>query len=122
MQKEQKCYSLDGEIYRFDSLQDAIDSMLEPSVGEVIYEGDASYINGSDLFCFNNFIDDLNCRLYDEVGEAADDGLDFTEKDAEELQLLIENWINEKTDVGRYYKVRNEKQRALTEEDFKEKK
>jgi hypothetical protein len=94
------CYSHDGEMFRLQfgaagfATKRAIESLLE----------------------------DLDCRLADEIGEAAGDDFTAASQEAkEDLRSMLQSWIETHINVTRHFRVIGKiRQRTLTAEDMGE--
>ena len=110
------CYSTDDEDFCFHSLDEVFDDLASDGnleEGAIYYEVDFRRMTGKDVVSVTRLIEDMEERLYDEIGEAAEGGLDVSNEAAEELEAFIAQWIDKHTDVNRYYKIVG-KSRVLT--------
>jgi|GEM_PF-7125411 len=99
----QTFYSLDDENYPFDEFKDLLDHLHcigDLVVGRIYYEADFRFMNATDIFNIDSLMEDLDCQLYDLVGESGDAGLDASHETIIELESHIMRWINEHTDVA----------------------
>lgn len=112
-----KVYSLDGEIFRADSLEELLEYRDEDvSVGDTYYVGEAVPVESKVLFCADDLEDYVVERMYDEVGEAAD-GWIYGQVD--EAALNMELWaLIDKYFPQDFYRVVNVKEHNFTEEDL----
>lgn len=118
----EKCYSTNDEDFTFTELEDLI-SELESNgdlvVGYTYYEADFKRISGEDIVSVDRIIEDMDERLYDLVGEAAEDGCDASKEAVQELADLVAQWADKHADIKRYFTiVGKSRQKEITEEDL----
>jgi len=104
----EKCFSTNDEDFNhteFSELMEALKDNGDVAVGTVYYEADFRHITGKDLVDASRLIEDMEERLYDEVGECAEGGLDVSNEAAEELEEFLVQWAEKHTDLGRFYKI-----------------
>jgi hypothetical protein len=113
---QRKCYSVDEETFNCDSLEELIDDNgLE--VGATYWEADAVEISHADNIDVHGILENMDERLYEEVGEIADcDYTDVPQEAKDELAALIAGWAAKHVNL-RYWKVRNAKELKVTSED-----
>ncbi len=116
-QTQRKCYSVDEETFNCESLEELIDDNgLE--VGATYWEADAIEISHADNIDVQSILENMDERLYEEVGEIADcDYSDVPQDAKDELAALITGWAEKHVNL-RYWKVRNAKERKVTSEDM----
>lgn len=116
-QKPRKCYSVDEETFNCDSLDELIDDN-DLEVGATYWEADAIEISHADNIDVQGILENMDERLYEEVGEIADcDYTDVPQEAKDELAALITGWAAKHVNL-RYWKVRNTKECKLTSEDL----
>ncbi|AXF53066.1 MAG: hypothetical protein [Caudoviricetes sp.] len=119
-----KCYSTNNEDYRFDTLEDAQDDLingledefLKPGTELSVYEADAVDFEPSDFVTdhrVSNFLEDMSCAAQDEAGEHAEDFDYCTPEAREELKFFLKDWANRSLTAA-FYGVRNEKEISFT--------
>jgi hypothetical protein len=114
---QRKCYSVDEETFNCDSLEELIeDNDLE--LGATYWEADAIEISHTDNIDVRGILENMDERLYEEVGEIADcDYSDVPQEAKDELKELIAGWATKHVNL-RYWKVRNLKECKVTAEDL----
>ena len=114
---QRKCYSVDEETFNCESLGELIDDN-ELEVGATYWEADAIEISHADNIDVQGILENMDERLYDEVGEIADcDYSDVPQEAKDELAALIFCWAEKHVNL-RYWKVRNDKELKVTSEDM----
>lgn len=112
-----KCYSADEETFNCESLGGLIDDN-ELEVGATYWEADAIEISHDDNIDVHGILENMDERLYEEVGEIADcDYSDVPPEAKDELAALIAAWAAKHVNL-RYWKVRNVKELKVTSEDM----
>jgi hypothetical protein len=92
-----KCYSINDEDFNYTEAGDAIDALAAVGrleVGEVYYEADAELVDLADYMDADAIIESAQDRLYDEVGEAAEDAFSVPQEAADELDQFLKDWCN----------------------------
>lgn len=92
-----KVYSSDGQMFNDEDT-------LAFNIGETYYSGDKVIIKPSELVVFNvqYIIDLMEDELYERCGEAADGGLDYSQKDKDNLHKLITDFVDDNFKVHSY--------------------
>lgn len=91
-------FSLNEEIW-YDDWSDIIDQLEcnleegETLIGQTYYEGEKVDMPMSRMFNIDHFIDALNEKAWDEVGEYADEWPDFSESEKKELESFIVGFL-----------------------------
>lgn len=117
-QTQRKCYSVDEETFNCESLEELIDDN-DLEVDSTYWEADAIEINHADNIDVQGILENMDDRLYEEVGEIADCDYSNTHQDAkDELASLLAGWAAKHVNL-RYWKVRNAKEMKVTWEDMK---
>jgi hypothetical protein len=111
------CWSADGEMYNFESLNDLIQCHDELTIGSIIYRGEAQPINHKHLIDADDIIETIGERAYDMVGECADDYPHVTKDARTELTNLVHDWI-ERHVPPNFWTVMNIKEYTITENDM----
>lgn len=118
----EKCFSTNDEDFNFtdfSELMGALKDNGDVAVGATYYEADFRHITGSDLVSVDRLIEDMEERLYDEVGECAEGGLDVSDEAAKELEAFLVQWAEKHTDLGRFYKILGKsREMKITEADL----
>ena len=113
------CYSLDEEMFNHETIGDVIDNIvLENPVGATYWRGEKQAITHADCIDVDTFLEQLDERAYEEIGEIYDNC--FTDIDAvakQELTDLILAWAKKHVTI-RYWKVLNVKELKITEDDI----
>lgn len=107
MELVEKRYSLNDEDFEFSELEDLMARLSdegELNVGSVYYEADITPMSGKDLVRAESLIEDMEYRLYEEVGESADGGLDISKEARAELAEFLASWLDKHADIDRYFK------------------
>lgn len=110
-------WSLNGEDFSHDSMQDAIDAAtddLEP--GQVVYFGDAVK-PASNFVDMDDVIELIGERAYDIGGEHAEGFPDVSKEAAAELASFLEKWQAEHC-APNFWTVRNVQEHVLTAADL----
>lgn len=89
-------YSIDDEDFCFTERGDALDALNcvgRLVEGEVYYEGDSAPIDPSEFIRAERILEEAEERLYDEIGDGADDFYSVTKEATEELDALLGAWM-----------------------------
>jgi hypothetical protein len=114
----QVCWSRDGDEFRFDTLTDLLDHhsfSLKP--GDKVWHGTADQPSVRELFDANDVIETMGERAYDIAGEYAEDYPNVSEEARQELDQLLEDWMN-KHAAPTFFTVSDIQSHILTESDF----
>lgn len=118
----EKCYSINDEdfIYtEFSELMNALQDNTHVVIGTPYYEADFKRVSAQDIVDVDRLIEDWDERLYDIVGECAEDGVDASQPAIQELEDFLLQWVNKNTDVHRFYTiVGNSREMHITQEDL----
>lgn len=118
----EKCYSTNNEDFTFTEFDDLVadlDGNGDLVVGATYYEADFKRVSGADIVSIDRVIEDMDERLYDLVGESAEDGCDASNEAIQELKDFIVQWVDKNTDIKRYYTiVGKSRQMQITEDDM----
>lgn len=107
--QELPCYSLDGEYFYVEwgtFADQAADAGLQP--GDKYFEATCTRMEGADACTIHEacgLIDALEARLYDLLGPGCEVTLRCSDAATEALRQFIVGWVNEHTDVGKYYLI-----------------
>lgn len=112
-----ECWSLDGEHFQYDSIEDLIDCNDHLGAGDEVYRGEQVYTDPAIWVDADDVIENLSCRASDVAGEYADDYPDISEEAKAELQTLLEEWARKHAQPS-FYLVKKVTEYTLTEEDL----
>lgn len=104
----EKCYSTNDEDFKFTDFSDLIDELEsngDLAVGATYYEADFRRVTAKDLVSIDRVVEDMDERLYDLVGEAAEDGIDVSNEAEKELEAFLVQWVDKHADIRRYYTI-----------------
>lgn len=104
----EKCYSTNDEDFKFTDFSDLIEELEsngDLAVGVTYYEADFRRITAKDIVSINRVVEDMDERLYDLVGEAAEDGIDVSNEAVEELEAFLVQWGDKHAATSRYYTI-----------------
>jgi hypothetical protein len=111
-----KVYSRDDEWFDYEELHTLVNDN-ELVVGDTVYEGEAVAVQAGKLFDACDLMECIGERMYDQVGEAADDWPCLNSDERSELGKDLEALI-EKHFKHSFYKVVNVQERKITKEDL----
>lgn len=120
-------WSCNGEDFTHDCKEEAIDSAwhwiagkaMHPNVGDKIYFGTVSTPTVNKLVDADDIIEMLGERAYDIGGEYAEDFPDVSAQERDELNTLLQNWIDNYCKPS-FYSVLGIQEYIISEEDMKE--
>lgn len=112
-----ECWSVDGSDFRYQSLDDLLDSNDQLEVGNEVEHGEKVHRDPGEWVEADDVIENLSCRGGDEGGEWADDYPDIPPAAKLELQDFLEEWARKYAQPG-FYSVRNVKKYTITAEDL----
>lgn len=110
-------YSLDGENYRFDDLDELLAELEDDGelvVGKTIHAGTAIHHNASEFFDVDSLTESMQDRAYDEAGEWAEDFPDLPKEQRKELSDLVDAWLDKNVKVN-FWTVEDAKEITVTE-------
>ena len=129
MSEPRYVYSVDGETYNHDNLEDLIDDAITRCNSEIFEVGNELYYHKaiardfvpSDFVNVDSILDDMDCRASDEGGEWAEDFTYCSKEAKEELDKLVSAWANKNLTCS-FYGIRNDERMTftITEELFEE--
>lgn len=102
------CYSINEEDFNLTSVGDALDSLDDEGrleEGAVYWEVDCRRMQASDVFSVEQVLEDMGERLYEEVGEIADDYPAATPEAKEELKAFLLEWVEKHANPNQYWRV-----------------
>jgi hypothetical protein len=111
------CWSTNEETFDCDSLEEVLDSNDGLEVGSVVYFGEKKNVDASDLFFSDWVIDGMSEQAYEMVGEVAENYPNVSKEAREDLNALVEGWINKHCQPN-FWQVLNVKKYEITEEDL----
>lgn len=118
----EKCYSTNDEDFKFTEFSDLIDELEsngDLAVSATYYEADFRRITAKDIVSMDRVVEDMDERMYDLVGEAAEDGIDVSKEAEEELEAFLIQWCDKHADISRYYTiVGKSREMKITEADL----
>lgn len=117
-QESQECWSAEDGHFRYDCLQDLLDSNDELKVGDMVYVGNAKHTEPSRICNATDIIDVMERRSWDIGGEYAEDYPNVSKEAHQELDDFISQWIMKHCPPN-FYQVVNVREHVLTEEDLK---
>lgn len=112
-------WSSNQEDFDFSSLDDLLDSNDELTVGDTVYIGTGTKPSPSRFLNMNHFLDSISNAAIDIGGELAEDILDPSEQDINELKSYIENWLTKHCNIN-FYEIVNIREHVLTEQDMED--
>lgn len=122
-------YSVDGETYNHDNLEDTIDDAITRCSSEIFEVGNelcyhkaiARDFIPSDFVNVESILDDMDCRASDEGGEWAEDFTYCSKEAKDELEKLVSDWANKHLECS-FYGIRNNELMTftITEEMYEE--
>lgn len=113
-----ECWSGDGEDFNYQTLGDLLDThgdTLEP--GSVVYVGEAHHPSARVLCDADSVIEGIGERAYDIGGEYAEDFPGVSQEARDELQALLEAWLDKHASVT-FYEVKNVREYVITANDL----
>ena len=118
-------YSLDDEMFGYDTAFEAIRDMDEPEVGHAYYSCEAIPLKAEDIvskWAVESFLENLDERLYDHIYcEDANPFSEVSDTDLEELRTFVVEWAKKNTGIEKYWHFTNKSTKHfVTEEDLKE--
>lgn len=114
---KRECYSSDEENFNSEDFGDFL-ALNDFEIGSTYWKADAIEVSHCDFLSVNSILETADERLYEEVGEVADnDYSDVSDEARAELQSLIEAWAAKHINLH-YWKVRNVKECRITAEDL----
>ena len=111
------CYSANEEDFRHDDFGSFMDE-FDLEVGSTYWRGEAIPINHSDQISVDSLLENMDDRLYEEVGDVAESEYSDVSNEAKvELVELLTAWADKHV-MLRYWKVRNVTEHKVTAEDL----
>ena len=91
-----KVYSTCGEVFNYEE--------PEFDIGDHYYSGDKVEVKPSSLLysAVPYMIDSMEEQLYERVGEVAEDAMSLSQEKRNELEKLIENFMDENVEISCY--------------------
>lgn len=115
------CYSLNDEDFIYDDFQELIEAIQDNGnfeVGATYYVAEFTKVKASDVVNINHLCEIIEEQLYDIVGEFSIDSFYYSGK-VEELQKLIEDWIDNNTNISSFYRVEGiSQEKKVTQEQL----
>jgi hypothetical protein len=90
-----KAYSINDEDFIFTDAWDALDALAQEGLlceGQVYYEVDTAPIDPCELLRAERILEEAEERLYDEIGEAADNAYNVDSEAIAELDAALKTW------------------------------
>ena len=116
------CYSVNEEEFNLTSVGDVFDTLEDEGrmeEGTVYYEADCRRMQSSDVVSVERVIEDMGERLYEEVGEIADDYPNVTPEAKAELKACLHAWVEKHADTSQYWLVVGKsRERRVTADDL----
>lgn len=108
MENLEKIYSTNNEDFRhtdFSELLAALEDDGELKIGTVYYEADFKRIAVTELVSAPLVIEQMEERLYDLVGECAENGITQKEGAEKELKALLADWAEKHTNLSTFFRI-----------------
>ena len=102
----EKAYSTNGEKYRYTDADEALQAMADDDAlheGATYYEIDTEAVQLADYLRADRMLEAAEERLYDDIGEAAEDAFAANKEAMDELSSLLSAWANKHLS-GHYWK------------------
>ena len=102
------CYSINEEDFSLTSVGDALDALDDEGrlkVGDIYYEADCRRMVAGDVFSVEQVLEYMGERLYEEVGEIADDYPAAVPEAKAELKAFLTSWVEKYADPSKYWLV-----------------
>lgn len=116
----EKCYSNDGEEFRYESIGEMIDD-TDLIVGDTYYDGDTCEVTPDRVITareIEHILENLDSSVYEDIGECYDNSFsNVTLEASEELRQFMVSWANKHVALN-YWKVINVVEKQLTIEDI----
>lgn len=112
MKNGDKVYSTCGETFNYDQ--------IDFDIGDTYFSGTVVEVSPQSLlskWTVDTIVEQMEERLYEEVGEASYDALNIPEDKKQELLLIISDFVKENATVS-CYKVEDIKEHILTVDDL----
>lgn len=106
-----KCYSLDDEEFNCQSVGELIDGCNDRDlvVGDSYWEADCTSVSARDAVphsAADSLIEDMENRLYDDIGEGVSDAFSGVTPEAKlELDAFLLAWVEKHADLHRFWKI-----------------
>lgn len=115
-----KVYSVNGEEFNYYDIESMFDDMASVGqfvIGQEYYEADAVDIKHEDYIDGYGILEQLDERVYDDVGEYYNSDFASVSKVAkEELELLILDWARRNITLN-YWKIKDKSVKKFITED-----
>jgi hypothetical protein len=117
-------YSVDNESFNHGDFGSLIDYMDAPQVGDVYCEADGVKLPptaGINAHTVDSILENMDQRIYDEIGDAYDvqDCFGVSDEAKAELRQLLEAWATKHIDLSRCWKlIGDSRECRLTAEDL----
>lgn len=112
-----KCWSIDGERFDYDTVNELINSNDELSIGDTVFVGDTVIQDPTEWLDVGDILEQMQERAMDDCGESAEDYPNISEAARQELQEFLGTWAR-KYCVPSFYAVENVSEYVLTAEDI----
>lgn len=102
----EKAYSTNGEEYSYTDAGEALQAMADDDAlheGATYYEIDTEAVQLADYLHADRMLEAAEDRLYDDIGEAAEDAFSASNEAMAELSALLSAWANKHLS-GHYWK------------------
>jgi hypothetical protein len=124
-EKNEKVYSLDGEIYNISDRKELIDELMWlhktqdnlDLIGKEYFEGNPVRPKVRDLVDVDGFIDYISENAYENYGEFAENWPDLTTEEKKHLEDLLVEFLEEKAPPS-FYRIENSVAKKITAEDL----
>ena len=119
MNKQKTFYSVDEEVYKYESIHDLLLDYDYLKIGDKIYEGVFEPVYPKDVVSDNDLYDIIYDRLYDIVGEAAE-RFDITKSNMDKILKVIHKVFVDEGILNLWQPVsKSFKEYVITEDDMK---
>lgn len=115
-------YSLDDEMFDYDTAFEAIQGMDDPEVGHAYYSATAEFVQAEDLIRTYSVVEQWCSQFYDLTGiEDCDYLFTLSDEANDELREILATWIDKHLQIHRFYHISSKSTKHfVTEEDLKE--
>jgi len=102
------CYSINEEDFNLTSVGDVLDALDDEGwleEGAAYWEADCRRMQASDVFSVEQVLEGMGERLYEEVGEIADDYPAVPPEAKAELKAFLTAWVEKHAPPNQYWLV-----------------
>lgn len=110
-------YSTNDEDFCYSELEDAVNSLDAPKVGDVVYRAKFKRLDAESVHITNDICDIIYGKMIDLCGETADD-FEIENSKYVELDTFIKKW-SEEIGINTYYTIVGDSQEyVITQQDL----